>query len=344
MKLLEPSILETLGYMKSRVVMSAMTRNFSPDHKANGDMAKYYEARAKGGAGLILTEGTIIHPSADGYVDVPYMYTQEQAKSWTSVIDPVQAVGTKIFSQLWHCGRISHPDFTGGLPPVSSTGRAAEGVNRQNGKPFGEPRALLENEMPEIYQQFVNAAKLALDAGFDGVQLHMGHGYLVDQFFDARVNNRTDRYGGSVKNRCRFGLELLESVLSEVPAEKIMVRISPSRFMGDIYNWPELEEMVGYLLPEFNNLGLRMLDISCANANYFETSQPVIVLARKYWPHLLLGGASLSIEQAEEEIRQNHLDLVTWGRAFIANPDFVKKLRDDLPLMQFEYDMLEQLT
>lgn len=321
-----------------------MTRNFSPDHLATEKTAAYYEARAKGGAALILTEGVIVHPTADGYVDVPHIHTAAQAQSWRPVIEAVHAQGSKIYCQLWHCGRISHSDFTGGVPPVSSTGRPAEGTNRQNGKPFGMPRALEPGEMPEIHEMFVNAAKLALEVGFDGVQIHMGHGYLVDQFFDARVNDRTDRYGGSFENRCRFALELLDSVLGAVAKEKVMVRISPSRDMGGIYDWDDLEAMVTYLLAEFQALGLQSLDISCAAADYFKTSGRVIRMARPVWNGALIGGASLSKEQAEAEVADGLLDLVTWGRAFIANPDFVGRLARGEQTAEFDREMLATLV
>ena len=339
----DPFEIEPLGEMKNRIVMSAMTRNFSPDHVATEKTVKYYEARAAGGAALILTEGVIVHSTADGYVDVPHIQTPEQAHSWRPVVDAVHRAGAKIFCQLWHCGRISHSDFTGGVPPVSSTHQAAAGMNRQNGKPFGTPRALGAEEMPDIYGMFANSARLALDAGFDGVQVHMGHGYLVDQFFDARVNDRKDRYGGTVENRCRFALELLECVLAAVPKEKVMARISPSRDMGGIYDWPDLEEMIEHLIPTFDGMGLRMLDISCAAADYFATSGRVVRMARPLWPACLIGGASLTQGQAEGEVENGLLDLVTWGRSFIANPDFGARLADGRPVKEFDRAMLAEL-
>lgn len=321
-----------------------MTRNFSPAHLATEATAAYYARRAQGGAGLILTEGVIVDPSADGYVDVPHIHTADQAASWKPVIEAVQQAGSRIYCQLWHCGRISHADFTGGLPPVSSTGRAAEGMNRQNGKPFGEPRALEAAEMPDIYRQFVRAAELAMGAGFDGVELHMGHGYLVDQFLDARVNDRTDAYGGTVENRCRFALELVEAVLAAVPAKKVAARISPSRFMGEIYDWPDMDDMLAYLVPSLWERGLRVLDISCANADYSETAGRAVRIVRPLWPGVIMGGASLARGQAEAEVQAGLLDLVTWGRAFIANPDFVARLADGRDLAEFDRDMLATLT
>jgi N-ethylmaleimide reductase len=330
--------------LQSRFVMSAMTRGFANQgHEATDAIAAYYTRRAAAGAGLILTEGVIIHHSGDGYNNVPHIETAAQAESWRPVIAGVHANGGKIACQLWHCGRISHSDYTGGVAPVSSTKQAASGMNRQNGKPFGEPRALSMDEMPTIYGYFADAAERALAVGFDAVQLHLGHGYLADQFFDARVNDRADAYGGSIENRCRFGLELLESVLNRVEARRTIVRISPSRFMGGLYDWPDLEAMVEFLLPRMWDMGLRTLDISCANANYFDTSGRVIRMARPLWPGVLMGGASLSVADAEAELKSGLLDAVTWGRAFLANPDLPHRIKRGEDLRAFDPSMLATL-
>lgn len=324
--------------------MAAMTRGFcGPNHTATQKMADYYSRRASEGVGLILTEGTIIHCSADGYNNVPHIQTQEQTESWANVVSTVHRNGAKIFCQLWHCGRISHEDYTGGVPPLSSTDQPAAGINRQNGKPYGIPRRMQSDDFTIVEEQFVNAARNAINAGFDGVQLHFGHGYLIDQFYDTRVNNREDQYGGSIANRCRFSLQILERVLEAVGSSKVMVRISPSRDMGGIYEWHQLNQMIEYLLQEFDKYGLRMLDISCANADYFMTSGPAIRLSRLYWPHFLAGGASLSAEQAQLEIDSGHLDMVTWGRALIANPNMITKYRDGTALIEFNREMLQSL-
>jgi N-ethylmaleimide reductase len=343
--LLEPNKLDPLGDVQSRVVMSAMTRGFADtNHCATPEIADYYGSRAADGVGLILTEGTIADASGDGYNNVPHIQTAEQTESWKQVTDRVHSEGGKIYSQLWHCGRISHSDFTGGDAPVSSTNEQAAGHNRQNDKPFGVPRALEPEEMPTIYEMFRLAARNAMDAGFDGVQVHGGHGYLTDQFFDARVNDRTDSYGGSVENRCRFGLELLETVLAELGPEKVMMRISPSRFMGELYDWPDLDEMINYLIPAFKSLGLRMLDISCANADYFETSGRIVRAVRPMWDGLIIGGASLTPDQAENEIKDGFLDMVTWGRRILSNPDFCRKIRNGESLQDFDPAQLKSLV
>jgi N-ethylmaleimide reductase len=339
--LLEPFVHPTLGNLQSRVAMAAMTRgSCGPNHTATPAMANYYGLRASQGVGLLLTEGTIIHPSGDGYRNVPHIETAEQVASWMQVVDRVHVGGGKILCQLWHCGRISHPDFTGGLTPLSSTARAAEGVNRQNDKPYGTPRPMTREDILVVGDQFVHAARNAIAAGFDGVELHHGHGYLTDQFFDARVNDRTDEYGGNVENRCRFGLEITQRVIEAVGSDKVMVRISPSREMGGLYDWPDLEAMVEHLLRGFSRIGLRMLDISCANSDYFKTSGRVIRFARRIWPQFLIGGASLTLAQAEGEVSGGLLDMVTWGRALIANPDLVEKFKTGQTPVPFDREML----
>jgi 2,4-dienoyl-CoA reductase-like NADH-dependent reductase (Old Yellow Enzyme family) len=343
-RLLDP--LDHPGFLslRNRAVMSAMSRGFADEqHRATADIRDYYKRRADGGVGLILTEGTVIHRSGDGWNNAPYIQTDEHADSWRPVVDAVHEAGAKIACQLWHTGRISHSDYTGDAP-VSSTARAAAGINRQNGKPYGEPRALDADEMPLVYGLYTDAAKRALSVGFDAVELHIGHGYLADQFLDARVNDRTDRYGGSIENRCRFALELVREILAVCPADRVLARISPSRMMGGLYDWPDLDEMLAYFIPALQDAGLTALDISCANSPYHETAGRIVRQVRPMWSGVLMGGASLTIEQAEEELESGLLDLVTWGRAFLANPDLVNKVAGGRAWTPFEDSMREVLT
>ncbi len=334
-----------LGRLQSRVVMTAMTRSFAgPGHVATEAMAAYYARRAAHGVGLVLTESTAIAPVADGFPDAPRMHTRAQIESWRLVTDAVHEAGAQIFAQLLHAGRISHEDYTDGVQPVSATTRNADGINRRNGKPYAVPHALRADEMPAVYDEFCRASTAALGAGFDGVELHLAHGYLPDQFLDARVNDRSDAYGGSVENRCRFALDLTAAVLAECGANRVMVRISPSRWMNGTYDWPDLPAMLAYLIPSLDVLGLRMLDVSCARSDYFETSGRVIRMLRPLWPHLLLGGASLTAAEALAELDAGLLDLVTYGRLLLANPDLVERMRDGRPLVPFDNAMLDVLA
>lgn len=338
--ILNPPECQYLPGLKNRVVMAPMTRSFaSADHLCTPNIAAYYERRAAGGVGLILTEGIIVHPSGDGYNTVTHLYTKEHALAWREAVQAVHRHGSKIYAQLWHCGRISHNEYTKGWDVLSSTDIPATGINRQNNRPYGKPRALRSEEMPSIYDMFVRSADFAFSAGFDGVQLHMGHGYLIDQFLDARINDRSDEYGGTIENRCRMASELLTAVVNKHGPERVMVRISPSRMMGGLYEWPDLDSVLELLLKNFKEIGLRQLDISCANADYFQTSGKIIRQVRKNWPYLMLGGASLSLDEADSEIENGFLDLVTWGRAMIANPDFVNRVKQGLELRPFDDSM-----
>ena len=183
-----------------------------------------------------------------------------------------------------------------------------------------------------------------MDAGFDAVELHTGHGYLADQFLDGNVNDRTDQYGGSVENRCRFTLELVESVTKAIPANKVMARISPSRFMGGIYEWPDLDEMIAYLIPALDKLGLGALDVSCPNSDYGDTAGRMVRKIRPLFNGVIISGASLTTKQAEAELASGMVDAITWGRAFIANPDLADRLQQGEELVAFENEMRETLV
>jgi len=344
MSILFSALQTPFGEVRNRTVMSAMSRGFAaPGHFVTPAMTEYYRRRAAGGAGLILTEGTLVHESGDGWNNAPYIASDAHAEAWKPVVDAVHAEGGRIACQLWHSGRISHEDYTV-VQPVSSTNRAAAGINRQNGKPYAEPRALEAAEMPTIYGYFAEAAVRALAAGFDAVELHTGHGYIVDQFLDARVNDRTDDYGGGIENRCRFLLELVDAVIAVVPAAKVIARLSPARMMGGLYEWPDLEAMIAYLIPELARRELGALDISCANAVYADTAGRMVRMIRPLWSGLLIGGASLGVDEAEAELAAGQLDLVTWGRLFIANPDLAARLHSGAELVPFADAMRDTLV
>ena len=324
--------------------MSAMTRSAAGQGSVpTTAMAAYYARRADGGAGLILTESTAIAAIGDGFPDAPRIVTEAQVEGWRGVTDAVHRSGSLIFCQLLHCGRITHPDYTDGEQPVSSTDRAAGGINRRNNQPYAVPRRLGASELPDIIDMYRVAAKAAERAGFDGVELHLAHGYLPDQFLDARVNDRTDNYGGTVENRCRFAVELTAAIIADQGPSRVIARISPSRWMDGLYDWPDMQEMISHLLPALDAAGLRMLDISCARSEYSATSGRVIRMARPVWPHLLMAGASLARDEAQAELDAGLLDMVTYGRLLLANPDLVQRLREHRPVAEFEPHMLDTL-
>lgn len=333
-----------LPRLPSRVVMSAMTRSAADaGHVPTDAMAAYYALRAKHGVGLILTESTAVTAVGDGFPDAPRIITPAQVDGWKRVTSAVHEAGGLIFAQLIHCGRMAHTDYTGGLRPVSATDRPASGIIRRLGKPYEVPCRLSAEELPGVIAEFCDAAEASCAAGFDGVELHLAHGYLIDQFLDARVNDRTDDYGGSVVNRCRLAVELTAAVVARLGPSRVMARISPSRWMGGQYEWPDLSEMLNHLIPALDTAGLRMLDISCARADYFATSGAVVRAVRPLWPHMLLAGASLTAEEAQSEIDSGWLDMVTVGRDLIANPDLVDLWRAGQPLVPYDVGMLDSL-
>ena len=343
-RLAEPWHDTILGPLQSRVVMSAMTRSAAGQGSVpTAAMATYYARRAEGGCGLILTESTAIAAIGDGFPDAPRIVTEAQVEGWRAVTAAVHRSGSRIFCQLLHSGRITHPDYTDGQQPVSSTDRAAGGINRRNNQPYAVPRRLEASELPGIIDAYRKAANAAERAGFDGVELHLAHGYLPDQFLDARVNDRTDEYGGSVENRCRFAVELTAAIVADQGPGRVMARISPSRWMDGLYDWPDMPEMISHLLPALDAAGLRMLDISCARADYMATAGRVIRMARPVWPHMLLAGASLPQEAAQAELDAGLVDMVTYGRLFLANPDLVQRFRQHRSLAEFEPGMLDTL-
>ncbi len=344
MSLTAPWTHPLLGPLHSRVVMSAMTRSAAgPDGVPTEEMAVYYARRARNAIGLILTESTAVAAVGDGFPDAPRIITDAQVNGWRAVTEAVHSAGAPIFCQLFHAGRITHQDYTGGLQPVSATDRRADGINRRNGKPYAVPRRLEAAELPGVVEAFRVASLAAVRAGFDGVELHLAHGYLPDQFLDGRVNDRRDAYGGTVANRCRFAVELTAAVVAELGPARVMARISPSRWMDGIYDWPDLPEMLGHLLPSLDDAGLRMLDISCARADYQVTAGRVVRLARPHWPHTIMAGASLPRVTAQDELDSGLVDMVTYGRLLIANPDLVTRWRDQRDLVPYDPGMLESL-
>ncbi|MFN6934925.1 MAG: hypothetical protein ACK4NZ_07215 [Tsuneonella sp.] len=167
----------------------------------------------------------------------------------------------------------------------------------------------------------------------------MGHGNHPHPFREGQVNDRTDQYGGSVENRCRFALELVEAVTKAVPGRQVMARISPSRFMGGLYEWPDLDEMIGHLTPALGELGLGGIDVSCANSDYFATAGRMVRKIRPLYTGVIVAGASLTPEQAEAELQSGMVDAITWGRAFIANPDLPERIRTGADLVPFDDSM-----
>lgn len=330
---------------RNRIVMPPMTRSRAGDGNVPTDlMAEYYRQRAS--AGLIVSEGTQISQQGQGYAWTPGLHTPEQVAGWRKVTDAVHAAGGRIFAQLWHVGRVSHTSLQpGGGAPVSSTARSAPGVNvfvdlegRGPRSGVGEmiqhspPRALATEEIAGIVRDYADAARNALDAGFDGVELHGANGYLINQFIDSQVNDRTDGYGGSLRNRLRFLGEVAQAVADVVGPGRLGVRLAPlTTLQGAVDDTPEATYLAA--AKRLDEIGAAYLHI--AEADWDDA--PHMPLPFKEALRLIFGGTLIysgkyTQERAERALQEGWADLIGFGRPFIANPDLPHRLQHGLPL------------
>lgn len=333
--------------LKSRIVMPPMTRSRAgAGDVATDDMAEYYAQRAS--AGLIISEGTQISQQGQGYAWTPGIYNDQQIAGWKKVTDAVHHAGGKIFAQLWHVGRVSHTVLQpGNAAPVSSSAIQAEGVKvfvdiegrgPENG--VGEmvqhsmPRALTLEEIPGIIADYAQAARNAIAAGFDGVELHGANGYLINQFIDSRENLRDDQYGGSLQNRLRFLKEVAEAVSAAIGKEKLGIRLAPlTTLMGSKDDTPEATYLAAASM--LNEIGIAYIHI--AEADWEDA--PVMPAAFKEALRIIFHGTLIysgkyTVERAEEALAKGWADLIGFGRPFIANPDLPYRLQHNLPLNQ----------
>ncbi len=335
--------------LEHRVVMAPLTRMRAqqPGNIPGGMNAQYYGQRASLG-GLLITEATQISPRGRGYPATPGIHTPEQVAGWRLVTEAVHRKGGLIFLQLWHVGRISHsshqPD--GGPPLAPSAIRPAGEVLTADWRqvPFETPRELLLSEISSIVDEYANAAHNAMEAGFDGVELHAANGYLIDQFLRDRTNRRTDRYGGSVENRARFLLEVLEAVGGTLGFDRVGIRLSPfGRFndMGDSDPVKLYTRLLGELAKKeiaYVHLIEARADENPETASWLADSgpAPTAALFRPNFPGLLIGAGGFDAESAARAVDQGIVDAVAFGRLFIANPDLPQRLRIGAPLNPYD--------
>ncbi|MER6998572.1 alkene reductase [Streptomyces sp. NPDC000410] len=327
----------TLGSLtlNNRIAMAPMTRSRRPDHIPDLDTAEYYRQRA--GAGLIITEGTFVSAEAQGYADVPGLWTDEQAAGWAAVTEAVHGAGGRVFAQLWHVGRVSHRSLQpGGAAPVGPSTRRAQAQVWIGDDGFADtdtPRALRTDEIPRLIADFTDAADRAARAGFDGVELHGAHGFLIEQFLNPRVNDRTDQYGGSVENRARLLLETLDALADRVGAHRVGVRLSPFTLANDLPADDEAEEMYAYLAPELARRGLAYVHLSDLRLSGGpDIAEDFLKTFRYAYDGTILLAGGLDRTRAEYLLTADLIDIAVFGRPFIANPDLPERLRDGLPL------------
>lgn len=313
--------------------MAPLTRMRAPERIPTDLMATYYRQRAS--AGLIVSEATAISPLAVGYPATPGIYTRQQVSAWRTITDSVHAANGRIFLQIWHVGRISHPDFLNGKLPVAPSAIRPKGnaVTPSGYKPFVQPRALAVDELPEIVGQFRQAAEHALDAGFDGVEIHAANGYLLDQFLRDGSNRREDPYGGSIKNRCCLLLETVDAVIDACGADRVAVRLSPSGTFNDMSD-SDPESLYQYLLGQLSGLNLAYLHIVDALESDIRHGAKVVGLPdlrHAYQGKLMICGG-YDYQKAEQALVEGMADAVAFGLLYIANPDLVERFRDQAPL------------
>lgn len=322
--------------LNNRTVMSPLTRSRAvANNTPNALMATYYAQRAS--AGLIITEGTSPSPNGLGYARIPGLFSDAHVQGWKGVTDAVHAKGGKIVVQLMHTGRVSHvanlPAGAKVMGPSSDTCPGEMWTDSQASQPHTPPRAMNGDDIATAILEFASAARLAIDAGFDGIELHAANGYLLEQFLNANVNHRTDGYGGTPEGRNRLVLEVARAAAKEIGAERVGIRLSPHGVFNGTGAFAGVDEQYLVLVKELSALGLmyvHVLDHSAMGAPPVPARLKADLRAAFNGPFILAGGFDKA--SAEQALSEGHADLIGMGRAFLANPDLVERMRENAAL------------
>ena len=322
--------------LKNRAVMSPLTRSRAVDNNTpNSLMATYYAQRA--GAGLIITEGTSPSPNGLGYARIPGLFNDSQVQGWKLVTEAVHARGGKIVVQLMHTGRVSHqanlPAGAEVFGPSPETCPGEMWTDSQGSQPHTAPRAMTEADIAATVNEYATAARLAIAAGFDGIELHAANGYLLEQFLNANVNRRTDGYGGTPEGRNRLVLEVARAAAKEIGAERVGIRLSPYGVFNSTGGYGGVDQQYTALVQELSALGLmyvHLLDHSALGAPPVPAELKAGLRAAFKGPFILAGG--FDKESAQRALAGGQADLIAMGRAFLANPDLVDRMRRGQPL------------
>lgn len=315
--------------------MSPMTRCRAIGNVPNDLVAEYYKQRA--GAGLIITEGTSPSPNGLGYARIPGIFSEEQVEGWKKVTSAVHGAGGKIFVQLMHTGRISHPlNLPEGAEVLAPSAVKAAGqmwTDAAQMQDFPTPKAMTAEEIQSTKAEFIAAAKNAVEAGFDGIELHSANGYLLEQFLSPVSNIRTDNYGGSVENRARFVLEVAKGAAEAIGAEKVGIRLSPYGVASDMPHYSEIDATYQYLATELSKIGIAYVHV----VDHSAMGAPAVPLAiketiRKTFKNTFIHAGGYNQKTAEADIESGLYDLVAFGRPFISNPDLVERFKNNWPL------------
>lgn len=322
--------------LANRAVMAPMTRNRAVHaNTPNALMAEYYGQRAS--AGLIITEGTSPSPNGLGYPRIPGLFNGEHVRGWKTVTDAVHARGGRIFVQLMHTGRVTQvANLPAGAEVLGPTADACPGemyTDSLGMQPHSAPRAMTAADITFAVHEYAKSAQLAIEAGFDGVELHAANGYLIEQFLNANVNRRTDAYGGSMENRNRFAIEVARSTAAAIGAHRVGVRLSPYGVFNSTGAFPDVEPQYLALTQELSALGLQyihLLDHSAMGAPPVPAELKSRLRAAFQGLFILAGG--FDRKAAETALKAGQADLIAFARPFLANPDLVERMRADAPL------------
>jgi len=326
--------------LKNRLVMAPMTRSRAINNLPNELMVEYYAQR--GGAGLIITEGTAPAPEALGYSRIPGIFSEEQTAAWKPVADAVHANGSRIFMQLMHTGRIGHPaNLPAGARLIGASNIKAAGeiwTDIEGQQAYPEPEALTTEGVQELIAAHVKAAQNAVKAGFDGIELHGANGYLIEQFLNPNVNNRTDAWGGSVKNRTRLAISLAREIAAAIGPDKVGIRFSPFSTLGDLqpYAEEEVHETYAYLAAELNTLNIAYIHIGVSAIIPQQTFDAI----RSAFSGTIILCNGLTPDTAIAALDAGFANLVAFGRAFLANPDLDKRIAATAALNDPDYTTL----
>ncbi len=335
-KLFSPGKIGTIE-TKNRIVMSPMTRSRAIGNVPNDLMATYYGQRS--GAGLIITEGTSPSPNGLGYSRIPGAFSKDQTEGWKKITAAVHKGGGKIVLQLMHTGRISHslnlPEGAEVIAPSAVKPAGNMWTDQEQLQPFPVPKEMTLEDIESVKNEYVAAAKNAIEAGFDGVELHGANGYLLEQFLSPISNVRTDEYGGSVENRCRLVVEVATMVAKAIGKERTGIRLSPYGVASDMPHYPEIDKTYDYLAGQLDRIGIAYIHI----ADHSAMGAPEVPLSikqsiRKIFRNSIILAGGYNLERAEADLLRELGDYIAFGRPFINNPDLVERFKNNYPLSE----------
>lgn len=328
--------------LKNRAVMAPMTRSRAVESNTPNElMANYYGQRA--GAGLIVTEGTSPSPNGIGYPRIPGMFNKDHVKGWKLTTDEVHKKGGKIFLQLMHCGRIAHhlnlPEGAKVLAPSAVKAEGQMYTDAEGMKEMDLPKEMTTAQVFEAIAEYVDAVKLAVEAGFDGVEIHGANGYLIEQFLNPNTNQRQDEFGGSLENRSKFLLCIVKKAIEAIGAEKVGIRLSPNGAFNDMKAYDEMEETYHYLAIELNKLNpiyVHLLDHSAMGSTPLPKNVREDI--RKNFDGTLILCGNFDDKKAKEALEKNEADLIAFGKPYLANPDLLERYKTGASLNQPDMD------